>query len=560
LTTSAKLDTCREAHPTNTKLSDISSSNDLPRRHPCPNCSCDRTGRPRSVSSLDARISAARDELRALLVCRNSLAPIHRLPAESLLHVFQYVAEADPGVKVSNTIVSVCRQWRDLGLGYPFLWSYVYNTPTRAIDLQLSRSVGAPLTVSFSFPSDASPILTTLRQLYRIQTFRLLSSDNRLITQVFIQLQERAAPILTHLHLRLPKWPHLSPVTLYMAPQLSDVTLACVSPEPFRALLGRSLRHLSVDNHDLQVEENTLEIEEWIRVLSGHPLLEELTLRYAIYSTLGRPPAAPITNAVRLSRLRYLRITDQVPSAYQFLRRLVLPRVQRVNITVGNGWCYPPLWREFAIQLGRLASPIISSLSSKCLTLSSISKSHVSLLTLQLGCLASESTALRKQTELVLGLCDVHRFNHTTKARFTQSAEFRSLCSLMNPDEVRIYDKKTSSTQVAAIMRILSYCKFTRTLTLVGSSSLTSPILCALHNQKLSLRERSLPGLRKLILEETVFNYYLACYVVGAFAHSNLGEIQIVRAKNVRREYLQMFGMIASRVCWDGLGYSALGR
>ena len=86
---------------------------------------------------------------------RNTWPPISRLPTEILAEIFTDVARDHYDRYFPRTYVPgwvgisyVCRQWRNIALDCPALWSYLFFASRRWIEALLARSKQAPLKIS----------------------------------------------------------------------------------------------------------------------------------------------------------------------------------------------------------------------------------------------------------------------------------------------------------------------------------------------------------------------------------------------------------------------------
>jgi hypothetical protein len=107
--------------------------------------------------SIDDELKSLEKSAQALKVRRNILAPISRLPPETIAIIFTFLSLPGDNIQIlageeqddlSRLRVShVCHQWREIALGQPRLWSNIdFTTLTvEAVTEILSRSKMAPL-------------------------------------------------------------------------------------------------------------------------------------------------------------------------------------------------------------------------------------------------------------------------------------------------------------------------------------------------------------------------------------------------------------------------------
>jgi hypothetical protein len=94
-----------------------------------------------------------------LIVYRNSIAPIHQLPSELLLRIFQHAAhrtdlwastfEDSYDIFILQLIASVCSRWRTLTLDNPHLWTFHLNPRGQFLEEALRRSANSPLIIAY---------------------------------------------------------------------------------------------------------------------------------------------------------------------------------------------------------------------------------------------------------------------------------------------------------------------------------------------------------------------------------------------------------------------------
>jgi hypothetical protein len=106
--------------------------------------------RDRLRQAIDLEIEAKEESLRSSKRRRNTLAPISRLPPETLAMTFSFLSPAfDEGAGYLWLVraTHVCHQWRETALSYPYLWSHINFTtlPPAGIAEILARAKMAPL-------------------------------------------------------------------------------------------------------------------------------------------------------------------------------------------------------------------------------------------------------------------------------------------------------------------------------------------------------------------------------------------------------------------------------
>lgn len=93
--------------------------------------------------------------LGAVLLLRNDLSPVNRLPTETLSHIFDLVCTQDQDQshvypRCAAKLAQVCGKWRSNVISTPLLWSTVHisrKTQPEFIALCLERSKDVPLDI-----------------------------------------------------------------------------------------------------------------------------------------------------------------------------------------------------------------------------------------------------------------------------------------------------------------------------------------------------------------------------------------------------------------------------
>ncbi|KAJ7578649.1 hypothetical protein C8J56DRAFT_968685 [Mycena floridula] len=94
-----------------------------------------------------------RDEFLELKRYRNTIAAISTLPDDIISQIFlQYVLISDPWQGKWTKILFVCRDWVDLCMNFPKLWSFVPNTYDSRAIIWARRSQGHPLSCKLELP------------------------------------------------------------------------------------------------------------------------------------------------------------------------------------------------------------------------------------------------------------------------------------------------------------------------------------------------------------------------------------------------------------------------
>ena len=108
----------------------------------------------RPASWLQAEVSQTLRHLLALYSLLNADAPISRLPPEVLSLVFLWTASLSSPKTSWIRITHVCRQWRDVALQCPTLWTNITpQHPDTFVSMCLQRSAAASLQLDYNHKS-----------------------------------------------------------------------------------------------------------------------------------------------------------------------------------------------------------------------------------------------------------------------------------------------------------------------------------------------------------------------------------------------------------------------
>ena len=103
--------------------------------------------------AFDDEIKASEKVIRELKYCRNALAPISRLPPETLAEIFSLLSFSAgdyeyivPGLEWIS-VTHVCHRWREIALCSPYLWNHINFTRLTAAGFTeiLARAKMSPL-------------------------------------------------------------------------------------------------------------------------------------------------------------------------------------------------------------------------------------------------------------------------------------------------------------------------------------------------------------------------------------------------------------------------------
>ncbi|KAF9039896.1 hypothetical protein BJ165DRAFT_344182 [Panaeolus papilionaceus] len=155
-----------------------------------------------------------RDETQQNEAFRNTIAPITRLPVEILSRCFLIVVEDDWDSEsrhhrpVCLVITHVCRQWRDVAINFPQIWSRISSFSSVWTDIQLKRSQEANFFLripAHPTPAATGRIVQALLKVDRLQSISYSEGKKEAASAtvpILSMLDGKAAARLEHLSLK----------------------------------------------------------------------------------------------------------------------------------------------------------------------------------------------------------------------------------------------------------------------------------------------------------------------------------------------------------------------
>ncbi|KAA1477620.1 hypothetical protein DENSPDRAFT_844791 [Dentipellis sp. KUC8613] len=317
--------------------------------------------------SLELEINSVGLLMSSVCARFNAIAPVNRLPPETLAHIFHFVRDADtdtnrllpaydfdfqaaPTTTLPPRAVGwvpatthVCRQWRTAGLEHPTLWSNIRSDlgPEWKREF-LRRSKMVPVVIQpnkMALPSRKEVITEELAAdiARHFSHLRELSVDSGVdILAPIIQALDRPAPILERLALsnvnvRPPsmgrvQMPVFPPEAFSgYAPRLHGLTLRRWS-FLWSSLSFSSLVHLIVAHPSWDHPHDAGDFEQLSNTLRKMSALEKLTLEHALPPLpAGATRHSVCGPTVPLPKLCSIRLVDDVRKCGLALKHLTIP-------------------------------------------------------------------------------------------------------------------------------------------------------------------------------------------------------------------------------------------
>ena len=318
---------------------------------------------PQARGAIEDEINFYSAHILRLKTTFNALAPVSRLPLETLYTIFSlatgmYSCDASSGAAPIGGMISVshvCKHWRNVALSCPTLWSAInFNTLIpECIPEFLSRSQEAPLAISWvikdsyspHYPTggddadnDSSLALVLRNQLWRVRSLSLVLRFNR--EDMVLRRLNVPAPLLESLNIHCTKLTELSSEAYEVVHQslvsgkLRRLELTCV-PMTWSQVSLPHLTHLSITGRlhfDAHYRTN---VGLLLDAISRMPMLESLAIQVA----LAHPSMDASTESTQMTlpHLRSLRLTEHVFNCIRIFDAMVVPSLNHLCMDVqGN--------------------------------------------------------------------------------------------------------------------------------------------------------------------------------------------------------------------------------
>ncbi|KAF8492740.1 hypothetical protein F5888DRAFT_1636895 [Russula emetica] len=295
----------------------------------------------------DSESTSSEASTRALKSRRNELAPISRLPPETLATIFTFLSasawnERDVYLEWIR-VAHVCRRWREAALDHPRFWSHINFTKLTPAGMAeiLTRAKMAPLHLE----ADVSIWRTAQVEAFERQLEAHISHTRHLslsgsLQTAFARLLS-SAPTLESLSLSHKYQVYgLLPVAI-----VPDNLLNCTAPNltslelencdiSWKSPLLKGLRNLQILDISTKARPK---FEDWLDALNEMSNLQTLSLQSA---TPLAPLASPLipgpSRAITLPSLTHFRIHASAKDCALALAHLLLPALTRLHVDVDS--------------------------------------------------------------------------------------------------------------------------------------------------------------------------------------------------------------------------------
>jgi hypothetical protein len=332
----------------------------------------DPSARVAAISTIDKGIDAARQFLRSLLACRNSLVPISVLPPEILARVFHFLILKELPFTGSGKrkklgwirVTHVCRHWRQVALDNSSLWAKIWAIPKNPkwISEMLARAKDAPLDVEFN----AAANLKSSQEALVMITPHISHTRRLLLHSLFTCHSESVrgifsceAPALEHFELTDKAdystniFRDLSGNMLFKghSPRLRTFSISSRVVIPWSLVPRGQLTQLKIAV-PTEVVDSPGDLNELIDLLVNCPSLENLALESCLPSQLTGFSHGRTIHLPQLSRLRLRGSTSLIMNMLKMLKlpsstTLHLDCISRATDNESEGLLLPVISAHF---------------------------------------------------------------------------------------------------------------------------------------------------------------------------------------------------------------------
>ena len=294
--------------------------------------------------AIDDQIKVSEQVTQQLKYRRNALAPISRLPPETLAEIFSLLSfptdyyEDVPYLEWIR-VTYVCCRWREVALSFPYLWTHINFTKLTLAGITeiLARAKMAPL----HFEVKITPWNEARFHAFRTQLEAHISHTRHLtIFGEFHTALERLvspAPALVSVNLTNPSYPFTSPPYVIpdslfngTAPKLTHLELLGCNIG-WKSPLLKGLQTLKIRTFSAHAIPS---LEDWLTALSEMSQLTTLQLANATPAvSVDSPLISKPQRAATLPSLTHFDIDASAQDCALALAHLVLPALISLRVT-----------------------------------------------------------------------------------------------------------------------------------------------------------------------------------------------------------------------------------
>jgi hypothetical protein len=289
------------------------------------------------------QITLGEEHIRSLKSYLNTLAPISRLPPETLSMIFAKCAAQNKQAFTCGrsipwiAITHICRHWRSVALECPRIWANLVFASHKMTSEMLRRSKSGPIVIKATLPGTAlekSALLLAMEQIHRTRILHLKFCH--IPTSSITSNLRRLAPRLESLRLLLDvEVPRLNADFFLPVPEL-----------PFNGETPQ-LRHVQLVGcgiswdipifnklHHLEIKSPSIRptMKQILVVLGKMPLLRKLILKDACPLFPDNAAFHNNHHTVQLLQLSVLDLTDDPCHCSNLLNHLSYPATSSVRL------------------------------------------------------------------------------------------------------------------------------------------------------------------------------------------------------------------------------------
>lgn len=257
-------------------------------------------------------------------------------PPEVLANIFAHVRSPDSSHDVVR-MTHVCREWRQVALSHPFLWSAPDFAKPALANMMLDRVKEAPFNVVWDRTSqeDSAALVKAFSKIHLARRIEVASTyPHHTLEKIFSKWDSPPRHLVwLQVCLRIPKANPFRPeiVIGQECPALRGLELIWCRVPWHKLPVGRNLTYLHLENGlDDPITAPSLLL--FLSSLQQVPLLETLRLHRALPNAQGSPLPTPIA----ITSLRRLQLHDRLDKIEQFVAVVHTPGLNFATISLST--------------------------------------------------------------------------------------------------------------------------------------------------------------------------------------------------------------------------------